>query len=128
MYRLIATVLCLSLLLPAAAHAQDRPNFGVRLLEGELAPFSGLLIDADAAGQCIEDAAAVETFRVELAVAQRVLQQSSTLYEQHINEQESRILQLSTTSWWEQNGNIIMLTLGLILGVVGAAVVVGLAN
>jgi 7-cyano-7-deazaguanine synthase in queuosine biosynthesis len=100
----------------------------VTLLEGRPAPFSGLLIDADAAEQCIEDAAAVDRLTVELAVAQRVLQQSTTLYEQHINEQESRILQLSTTSWWEQNGNIIMLTLGLILGVVGAAVVVGLAN
>lgn len=129
MIRLFALFLCLLVLLPSRSYAQERQsNFGVVLIEGLPAPFSGLLIDAAAATQCIEDAASVARLTVELAVSQRVQQQSSDLYVRHIQGLESRVLQLSSTSWWDQNGNVLMLTLGLILGVVGSAVVVGLAN
>ncbi len=102
-------------------------RLSVPLLEGDPAPFDGLLISEADAIQAIEDSAAVSRLTVELAARTRELELSSSLRDQFIEEQRTRIEELSQTSWWDQNGNVFMLGLGLILGVAASALVVGLA-
>jgi len=140
MTKLLSVLLSLLLILaPASAAAQDTAHEGsaesspefrlsVPLLEGSLAPFDGLLIDENSATQCIEDAAAVDRLTVELAARTRELELSSSLRDQFEADQRTRIEELGRRSWWDENGNIFMLGLGLILGVAASALVVGLAN
>ena len=110
--------------------AEDSGSFrlSVPLLEGMTAPFDGLLIGEDDVFQCVEDAAAVGRLTIELAARTRELELSSSLRDQFIAEQRTRIEELSRRSWWDENGNIFMLGLGLILGVAASALVVGLAT
>ncbi len=119
---------------PIVAFAQETQHeasedfqLSVPLLEGQPAPFQGLLITESDAFQCIEDAAAVERLTVEVNVRTRELEVSSSLRDQFIAEQRARIEELSRRSWWDENGNIFMLGLGVILGVAISALVVGLA-
>jgi len=140
MTKLLSVLLSLLLVLaPASAAAQDTSRadsaesssefrLSVPLLEGSLAPFDGLLIDENSATQCIEDAAAVDRLTVELAARTRELELSSSLRDQFEADQRTRIEELGRRSWWDENGNIFMLGLGLILGVAASALVVGLAN
>lgn len=132
MTRFLSSLLALLLVfqaLPVSAQEEDTNyELSVPLLEGMTAPFSGLLVTEDHALQCVEDAAAVERLTVELAVRTRELAVSSSLRDQFIAEQRARIEELSRRSWWDENGNIFMLGLGLILGVAASALVVGLAT
>jgi len=124
------------LLISSTAYSQeDTPapsgssvQLSVPLLQGTPAPFSGLLITEDHATQCIEDAAAVSRLRVETSVRTRQLSLSTHLYEAFIEDQRERIRGLLQTSWWDRNGNVFMLGVGIVLGVVGSALLVGLAN
>jgi len=127
------------LLVSSTAYAQEEssnsttsdtsvPQLSVPLLQGTPAPFSGLLITEGHATQCIEDAAAVSRLRVETSVRTRQLSLSTHLYEAFIEDQRERIRGLIQTSWWDRNGNVFMLGVGLVLGVVGSALLVGLAN
>lgn len=133
----LCVILCVSIV-PATALAQDTAptlsaadpemHLSVPLLEGMVAPFTGLLISEADATQCILDAASVSRLTIELAVRTHELDVSTTLREAFIAEQRARIDQLRERSWWDENGNIFMLGLGLILGVAASALVVGLAN
>jgi len=78
--------------------------------------------------QCITDAAAVDRLSVETRVGTRQLSLSTHLYEAYIEEQSKRIQNLLRTSWWDRNGNVFMLSVGIVLGVVGSALLVGLAH
>lgn len=128
----------LLVLAPAAAAAQPKDDvtntdpgafrLSVPLLQGTRSPFDGLLIDEESALQCIEDAAAVDRLTIELAARNRELELSAALRDQFIGEQRTRIEELSRRSWWDENGNIFMLGVGLVLGVAASALVVGLAN
>lgn len=129
----------LMVLAPAAAAAQLKDDvthntdsgafrLSVPLLQGARSPFDGLLIDEESALQCIEDAAAVDRLTIELAARNRELELSAALRDQFIGEQRTRIEELSRRSWWDENGNIFMLGVGLVLGVAASALVVGLAN
>ena len=131
MIRLLLCTFLLSLLLVSSAVAQTVPpvpnvSLSVPLLEGRPAPFSGLLITVAHASQCIEDAVAVTRLTVELAVRTTEMSTSSALRDVFIDEQRTRIAELSATSWWDDNGNIFMLSLGLILGVTASALIAGL--
>lgn len=124
----------LLLLLSSVCSAQDeepqeaRLELSVPLLEGQVAPFTGLLITESHAVQCIEDAAAVDRLTLEVSIRTRELELSSTLRDAFIAEQRTRIEELSRRSWWDENGNIFMLGLGLIVGVAASALVAGLAT
>lgn len=123
----------LVLLVSTAAFAQDThedtvPRLSVPLLEGSPAPFSGLLITERHAAQCIQDAAAVARLQVESSVRSRQLTLSSSLYEAYIENQRKQIRNLRQTNWWDRNGTVFMFGVGLILGVVSSAVLVGLAT
>jgi hypothetical protein len=133
MTKLLSTLLVFLLVYTPVAHAQEAEErssyqLSVPLLQGSPAPFTGLLISEADATQCIEDAAAVERLTVELAVRTRELELSNSLRDQFIAEQRARIDELSQRSWWDENGNIFMLGLGLVLGVAASALVVGLAT
>jgi len=104
------------------------PQLSVPLLEGRPAPFTGLLISEAAAGECIEDAAEVDRLRVETRVRLRELEVSAQLYEEFVGEQRSRITALSQYSWWDENGALFSLGVGLVLGVVVSLVVFALAQ
>jgi len=132
MIRLVAVLFLFAVVLcPSRAAAQDSSpsvQLSVPLLEGSPAPFSGLLITEDHATQCIEDAAAVSRLMVETNVRTRQLSLSTHLYEAFIADQRERIRGLLQTSWWDRNGTVFMLGVGIIIGVVGSALLVGLAN
>ena len=135
MIRLVAALFLLcAVLCPSKVAAQDNTpdppsvQLSVPLLEGSPAPFSGLLITEDHASQCIEDAAAVSRLRVETNVRTRQLSLSTHLYEAFIEDQRERIRGLLQTSWWDRNGTVFILGVGIILGVVGSALLVGLAK
>lgn len=104
------------------------PRLSVPLLEGRPAPFSGLLITEEHALQCITDSASVDRLTLELAARTRELEVSSSLREQFISDQAKRIQELSSESWWDKNGNVFMLGVGLLLGIVASSLVVGLAR
>lgn len=117
--------------LPAVAQqsgSQTSFQLSVPLLEGSSAPFDGLLIDENSALQCVEDAAAVDRLTVELSARTRELELTSSLRDRFIDEQRARIEELSRRSWWDENGNIFMLGLGLLLGVAASALIAGLLN
>lgn len=104
------------------------PSLSVPLLAGSPAPFDGLLINEAAATQCIDDAAAVGHLTVELAARARELEISTRLREEFERAQAERITALSQHSWWDENGNVFMLGVGLVLGVAASALVAGLVN
>lgn len=116
-----------------STHGSTTPDSGsfqlsVPLLQGRSAPFTGLLISESSAAQCIEDAASVDRLTVDLAARTRELELSSSLRDQFISDQRDRIQQLSQRSWWDENGNVFMLALGVVLGVAVTALIAGLVN
>jgi len=131
MNKYVSVLLLLVWLCPLpAAGQQEESSFqlSVPLLEGSSAPFDGLLIDENSALQCVEDAAAVDRLTVELSARTRELELTSSLRDRFIDEQRARIEELSRRSWWDENGNIFMLGLGLLLGVAASALIAGLLN
>lgn len=103
-------------------------QLSVPLLQGRTAPFTGLLISESSATQCIEDSASVARLTVDLAARTRELDLSSSLRDQFISDQRDRIQQLTQHSWWDDNGNVFMLGLGVVLGIAAAALIAGLVH
>ena len=122
---------------PSLAYAQDPPEeppssgefqLAVPLLEGHEAPFSGILLSEDDFRLALELDAAADRWQTEARVFQRQLETERSLYESHISAQRDRIRELSQHDWWDDNGNWVMLGLGIVVGIVASALLVGLAN
>jgi hypothetical protein len=113
---------------PVSSDSGGSFQLSVPLLQGRPAPFTGLLITESSATQCIEDSASVDRLTVDLAARTRELDLSSSLRDQFISDQRDRIQQLSQHSWWDDNGNVFMLGLGVILGIAAAALIAGLVH
>lgn len=138
--RLIAVVLAVSIFwAPTLAYGQDTEDetsesdpgqlrLVVPLLEGSPAPFSGILMPEADFRLAIEQDAAAERWEREARVFELQLETERSLYEAFITEQRNRINALSERSWWDENGTLFMFGVGLVLGVVVSAVIVGLAT
>lgn len=106
----------------------DQFQLVVPLLEGSPAPFSGILMPEADFHLAIEQDAAAERWQSEARVFERQLETERRLYEAFIGEQGDRINELSQQSWWDENGAIFMFGVGVVLGVVVSAIIVGLAS
>lgn len=113
---------------PSSGEAESSFRLVVPLLEGNPAPFSGILMPEEDFRLAIELDAAADRWRNEARAFERQLETERRLYEEFIGEQRARINELSEYDWWDENGNWFMLGLGLILGVGVSALIVGLAS
>jgi len=123
----IAIIILAILMFPSSVLAQPF-RLSVPLLEGRPAPFSGLLITEEHAIQCVEDSASVERLTVELAARTQELTLSSSLRDTFIEDQRDRIRELSKVSWWDKHGNVFMLGVGFLLGIISVSLAVGLSS
>lgn len=89
----------------------------VPLLEGDAAPFSGVLFDEDRTIQAIEDAAEVDRLRVHVSAITRLNDTSTSLYEGHISNLND---ELRTSRNWNKFSFPVGLVLGLALGLLSA--------
>ena len=138
MNNLIAVVLSVSVFwAPTLAYGQDSEpepteagefRLVVPLLEGNPAPFSGILMPEADFRLAIEQDAAADRWQQEARVFERQLETERVLFEAFITEQRNRINELSEVSWWDENGALLMFGLGTALGVVVSAIIVGLAT
>ena len=134
--QIVAVLVALSVLfVPVVSHAQDAEENSSRefqlaspLLQGQPAPFSGILLGEDDFRLALRLDAASQRWEREARVFERQLETERRLYEAFISEQRARINQLSERSWWDENGALLMFGLGTALGVVVSAIIVGLAT
>lgn len=126
---ILVTVLILSPSLASAQEADDSGEFRLAspLVEGSPAPFSGILLSEDDFRLALELDARASRWEREARVFQQQLEVERRLFEDFISDQRNRINELSEQDWWDENGNWVMLGLGLVVGVVVSAVLVGLA-
>ena len=101
-------------------------QLSVPLLESQPAPYTGILFPESRAIQCAEDAASSISLRVQLDARTRELSTTTTLFQDHIKDQDALILDLSTTSWWDTYGTMFSFGVGMILGLTASILIVSL--
>lgn len=89
----------------------------VPILEGDPAPFDGVLVDENRAIQAVQDAAEVNRLRVEVSAQQNILDLTERTYTERLSEQND---ELNKTRNWLRFAFPAGLVVGLGLGLLSA--------
>jgi parvulin-like peptidyl-prolyl isomerase len=102
----------------AKASLEKLPDFPAQpVLKGTPAPDNGILISPRHAAEAALDAAEADKLTVENRVITSTREKELALLEDHIKKQEEELAQCRKKSFWDRQGNAVMLGVGVIVGI-----------